>query len=182
MTIPIGHFLSALITVLGDFTELTACGTVLHEWATIIDEQGEPTGQTIKSSVPDQIALAGILQLKGNIPSLFVNLHFRAALPVVGEHGRGRTALRWIIDGELGTIEVQDNPVHGVRGGFIGNGDKLVILNGEEVDKLDNTGKAWLEFATGEKGKYWSIDDSVKLHQVLDAALTSLRQGKKVNV
>ena len=98
--------------------------------------------------------------------------------------------MKWIIDGEKGTIEVRNDPGSGVWGAFIAIADKLVFLNGEQVvvekkeeDRLDNPGKAWLEFAkerNGEKGVYWGIDESLKLHRVLDAAQTSILTGQKI--
>ena len=117
---------------------------------------------------------------------MFVNIHIRAGLPFGGEHGRGRKYLEWIIDGEKGTIEVRSDPKTGLFGAFIVT-DKLVFLNGEpvewerkEVDRLDGPGKAWLEFAKGEKGRYWGIEESVKVHRVLDAAQTSIETGRKI--
>ena len=132
------------------------------------------------------VALTGILESKDGNPGVFVNVHIRTALPLAGEHGKGRTYFRWIFDGEKGSIEVQNDPKTGVLGAFITT-DKLLFLNGEpvsyektEIDRLDDTGKAWLEFAKGKKGRYWGIDESVKVHRVLDAAETSIATGKKV--
>ena len=63
------------------------------------------------------------------------------------------------------------------------------LLNGEEVnvesteaDRLGNPGKAWLEFAKGKDGVYWDIDKTVAVHRVLDAALTSVQEGRRVSL
>ena len=63
------------------------------------------------------------------------------------------------------------------------------MLNGEEVpldetelDQLGNTAKAWYEFSKGEEGKYTTIDDAVRIHRVLDAALRSIDEGRKITL
>lgn len=187
MTITTGHFLAVLTAILGDFVEINASGVIQLDTASFVDDEGKPTGETIKKTAFDQVALIGRLKPKGNEPGIFANVHCRTGVPTEGEYARGRTLLKWTIDGELGTIEVQNDPSTGAWGAFIGIGDKRVLLNGEEVvlessdvDRLDNPGKAWLEFAKGDEGWYWGIDDSVKLHRVLDAALTSIQEGRRV--
>ncbi|KAJ3558382.1 hypothetical protein NM688_g960 [Phlebia brevispora] len=189
LTVPVGHFLSALTYILGDFTEISASGAIQQPYAELVDAEGNPTGQTIKKTVHDQIALSGVLQSKDGQPGTFVNIHCRAALPLTGEHGRGRTSLKWIIDGELGTVEVQNKPEDGSWGAFITTTEKRVLLNGEEVkweaidaDRLGSPGKAWLEFAKGKDGKYWGLEESVRVHRVLDAALTSIQEGKRISL
>ena len=187
LTIPIGHFLTVLTDALGDFAEVSALGAIQTPTATLLDAEGKPTGKTIQKTIHDQVALNGILESADGQPGVFVNIHIRAGLPFGGEHGRGRKYLEWIIDGEKGTIEVQNDPKAGIWGAIIQITDKLVFLNGkpvtwekQDVDRLDNTGKAWLEFAKGEQGKYWGIDESVRVHRVMDAVHTSIATGKKV--
>ena len=157
--------------------------------ASFIDRDGNPTGEILQKSVHDQVALSGILKGHDGQPGAFVNVHCRGGLPLAGEKGAGRTLLKWIIDGEDGTIEVVNKPEEGVWGAFMAIGANRVLLNGEEVpiepsdvDRLGNPGKAWLEFSKGEDGVYWGIDESVKLHRVLDAALTSINEGKRVTL
>lgn len=189
ITIPLGHFLTALTHILGDFVSVSATGVVQLPTASIIDSEGKPTGETIQKTSHDQIAITGILEGKDGAPGTFVNLQTRGLLPITGEHGRGRTVFTWIIDGEFGTIEVQNRKDDTASGPFVNLAEKRVLLNGEEVhwepseaDRLDNTGKAWLEFAKGSEGKYWGIDESVKVDRVLDAALTSIKEGRRVDL
>ena len=137
----------------------------------------------------DQLALSGVFQNKGSQPGAFYNLHVRAAVPMAGERARGRTIFKWIIDGELGTIEVQnikELPTWDVSYAMT---DSRVLVNGEEVkvdateaDRLGASGKAWLEFAKGERGVYYDLEKSVKIHRVLDAALTSIQEGRRISL
>ena len=124
-----------------------------------------------------------------DVPGTFFNLHCRAALPLSGPHSAGRTGLRWIIDGERGTREVQNRAEDGTFGVFLNTSEKRVLLNGEEVkweateaDRLGPSGKAWLEFAKGKDGVYYDLEKSLKIHRVLDAALASIRDGKRVSL
>lgn len=189
LSIQVGHFLSVLTHVLGDFVSVSATGVVQLPTASFVDSEGKPTGETLQKTAHDQVALTGILEGKDGAPGTFVNVHTRGLLPLTGEHGRGRTLLKWIIDGEFGTIEVQNREEDGPWGALIATAEKRVLLNGEEVhwepseeDRLDNPGKAWLEFAKGSEGKYWGIEESVKVHRVLDAALTSIQEGRRVDL
>lgn len=154
----------------------------------LVDDQNRPTGKTIKSTTHDQVSVSGILSGKPYAEGAFVNIHCRSALlKVPGEKGEGRTLFRWIIDGEDGAIEVVHREQDGEIGSFISMTEKKVFLNGKEVpleetelDPLGNEGKAWFEFAKGEEGRYTTIDDAVRIHRVLEAALQSIQEGKRV--
>lgn len=191
LSIVVGHFLSVFAHTLGDIASVSASGAIQIPTATVIDADGKPTGETVQKTAHDQVALSGVLQSAddAHTPGAFFNLHCRAALPLSGPHGQGRTALKWIIDGEHGTLEVQNRPEDGAWGAFPNLTEKRVLLNGEEVrweateaDRLGPSGKAWLEFAKGEDGVYYDLEKSVKVHRVLDAALTSIRDGKRVSL
>lgn len=186
LSIYIGHFIPALELVLaGHFTEVTASGTIRFPEANFIDAMGKPTGEVSHSTVHDQISLSGIIQ-SGN-EGVFVNFHGRGGLASTGERGKGRRTFQWIIDGEDGTIEVTDREADGVWSAFVAITEKDVFLNGQKVelevkseDQLGNSGKAWLEFAKGKEGKYLTMDDAVRCHQVVEAALESITEGKRI--
>lgn len=64
--------------------------------------------------------------------------------------------------------------------------EKDICLNGGPVklehkneDRLTSSGKAWLEFAKGDKGKYETLEHAPNIYRVVDAALTSSREGRK---
>ena len=187
LTIPIGHFVPAFELVLGRFTEVTATGTIRFPEGKFVDHEGKLTGETSHNTVHDQVSVSGIIQ-HGN-DGVFVNIHARAGFSVTGEAGRGRRLLQWIIDGEDGSIELTNREADGLWGLIIEGTEKDVFLNGEKVelelkeeDQLGNPGKAWLEFAKGKDGRYTTIDDAVRIHRVVEAALTSIREGKRVTI
>ncbi|CAL1712214.1 unnamed protein product [Somion occarium] len=169
LTVEIGHFLVALTDVLGDFSQVCANGAVRFPTAKVITYDGQPTGKSIQSTSHDQVSLSGILSGKPHSEGAFVNIHCRSGLTHSGEGGKGRRQFIWVIDGEDGSIEVFLNGVE-------------VPLDEIEEDKLGNTGKAWLHFANGDEGKYPTINDAIRLHRVLDAALLSIQEGRKVKV
>lgn len=182
LSIPIGHFIAILDDVLGPFAEVTASGTIRFPTGHFVDAEGKPTDKVFHSNVHDQISLAGTLK-----DGVFVSIHSRAGLAYTGPRGAGRRKLQWVIDGEDGTIELTNRESEGIMGTLMGYTEKDVFLNGEklvleetEVDRLGNSGKAWLEFAKGAEGRYTTIDDAVRIHRVLDAVLTGIYEGKKV--
>ena len=156
----------------------------------LVDDENRPTGRTIKCTAHDQVSLSGIVSGKPYAEGAFVNIHCRSALlKNPGEKGEGRTLFKWIIDGEDGTIEVAHREQDGEIGCFISMTEKKVLLNGKEVSEEDtdlnllgNEGKAWFEFAKGNDGHYTTIDDAVRIHRVLEAALQSIQEGKKVTL
>ncbi|KAI0074821.1 NAD(P)-binding protein [Panus rudis PR-1116 ss-1] len=182
LTIPIGHLLVGLTDVLGDFKEVTTTTAIQYPEAEVVDWSNQPTGEKIHNTSPEQTALTGIVSGRPYSSDVFLNLHCRGGLSDV----KGRTIFRWIIDGEEGTIELTEHEGD-TRGSLIMQRDLKIRLNGEEVpldkvevDKLGNEGKQWLEFAKGDNGHYTTIDDAVRIHRVLDAALRSSQEGKKV--
>lgn len=98
---------------------------------------------------------------------------------------------QWFIDGEDGTIEVRPKDNGGSFGSvFLSISEMSVFLNGEEVkvdereeDRLGNSGKAWLEFAKGDpEGQYETLEHSVSIYRVIEAAMKSIKEGRKVRV
>ncbi|KAI0073807.1 oxidoreductase [Panus rudis PR-1116 ss-1] len=182
LSIPVGHLLVGLTDVLGDFKEITSTFAIQYPERVLLDDNNQPTNEKIKNTSPEQVALTGIVAGRPHSDDVFLNLHCRAALSNV----KGRVIFRWIIDGEDGTIEVTEREGDNI-GAMVMLTDQKILLNGEEVfldvaevDKLGNTGKQWLEFAKGDSGNYTTIDDAVRIHRVLDAALRSSQEGKKV--
>jgi predicted dehydrogenase len=185
LTVPFGHFLAVLKYVLGTFKEVSALGTIRIPTAHIIDlSTGQPLPNTdpiTNKTAHDQVAISGIL--KGRVPELdgiFTNIHYQGGVNVA-------EPFRWVIYGEEGTIEIKST--QGAPGDAIATHEKDVYLNGKKVDlgeteldkKLGPTGKAWLELTKGEeKGLYETLDSAADIYRVVDAALISIREGKKV--
>ncbi|KAI0345132.1 NAD(P)-binding protein [Trametopsis cervina] len=175
LTVPIGHFLIILKDVLGTFTEVTALGSIRFPIVQVIG--GEPiTDRTTH----DQVIVTGVL--KSNVGTahdgVVVNIHYQGGVVT-------HEPFLWSIFGETGTIEVK--AAKDAPGDVMPTQEKDVYLNGVKVEveetevdkKLGNTGKGWLEFAE-QSGRGVSLEDSVELYRVVDAALTSIREGRKV--
>ncbi|KAF7797363.1 hypothetical protein EIP86_008558 [Pleurotus ostreatoroseus] len=185
LSIVVGHFLTILDNVLGEFSEIVGSGTIRFPTGQFVDEDGKPTGEIYHSTVHDQVAVSGVL--KGPHKGAFANVVVRAGVPCSGEQGRGRRMFQWIIDGEEGSIQVTNREADGQWGAFFTLTEKDVYLNGEKVpleetvlEQLGQAGRAWLEFAKGDEGQYVTIDDAVRLHRMLDAAQTSITEGRKI--
>lgn len=177
LTIPVGHFLVVLNHVLpGRFVEVSATGTSNYPFPSFVDGNGQPTGETIRSTTHDQIAINGIL--KASHGNVLVNVTQQAGVPHV------ETPFRWSIHGDKGVIEFRSTP--DMEAAYIMAIDKDLYLNGQKIEvdsrvnELTNTGKAWLEFAKGAEGNYVTLEQAVDVYRVVDAALVSIQEGRKV--
>ncbi len=182
-----GHFLTILDDVLGGFSEIVGTGTIRFPTGQYVDEGGKPTGEVSHTTVHDQFAISGVL--KGAHEGALASVVCRAGIPCSGEEGRGRRMFQWIIDGEKGSIEMTNRESDGQWGAFFTLNERDVYLNGEKVEleleatefgQLGQSGRAWLEFAKGEEGKYSTMEDAVRLHRTVDAAQTSILEGRKI--
>ena len=90
LTIPVGHTLAALRTVLGDVVELSSVLSTRRETALVAD-----TGDFVAVSAPDQVLVSGILA--SGAP---VSLHYRGGMPRDG-HG-----FEWEINGTGGDLRL----------------------------------------------------------------------------
>ncbi len=181
LTIPIGHFLVVLKDVLGELVEVSAFGAIRTPTAHVVDPT---TGQTLPEPITktshDQIIVNGTLKgRRSDLDGVVVNIHYQGGLSV-------EEPFRWVIYGEEGVIEVKSTK--GAPGDGIATHEKDVYLNGKKVDvgmsneekRLGNTGKGWLEFAKRKDGVYETLESIVGVYRVVDAALTSIREGRKV--
>lgn len=57
-----GHFLSVFAHTFGDIASVSASGAIQIPTATVIDADGNPTGETVQKTAHDQVALSGVLQ------------------------------------------------------------------------------------------------------------------------
>ena len=176
MTVAIAHHLTNLSYILGELKQVSATTAILYPDVQVLDASGKPTGKTIKKTAPDQVVLTGVLG--GEHDGAIVTIHVQAG-PALGR-------LVWYIDGDEGVIEARNRPENGTPGLFAGLSEFDVLLNNKKVeldtreeDRLGSTGKAWLEYAKGEKGRYETLEHSVAIWRVLDAALKSADEGGK---
>lgn len=93
LTIPVGHTLEAVCSVLGEFTELSASSAIRRPTSTMVE-----TGEAIAMRTPDQWAMSGTLA-----SGAFATVHYR------GGASRG-TNLHWEINGTEGDLVLSGGP------------------------------------------------------------------------
>ena len=174
MSIAVGHVLEAFTYLLGDIASVSAHFGKTYQTASVVDENQQPTGKTIEVTVPDQIAISGVLK-----SGVVTSLSWRGGLPST----KGRKQFIWIIDGDEGSIQLESD---NMGGSIIGMQDPKLYLNGELVAVENsstapphNLTRAWKEYAKGEQGLYATFDDALKLHRLLDGIARSA-EGRKV--
>ena len=182
LTVPVGHFLVVLKHALGTLSEVNATGAIRFPTVHIRDPS---TGKILPDPLPpktihDQIILNGILKGRtSDYDGVVVNIHYQGGISI-------EEPFRWVIYGEEGIIEVK--ATKDMPGSTVSTHEKDVYLNGQKVDleetevdkALSSTGKAWLEFAKGSEGEYETLESALDIYRVVDATLTSIREGRKV--
>lgn len=165
----------------GLFSRVRAAGTTLYSTVTVVDDTtGEPTGQTLANEYPDHVTINGVLKDSGAWATAILRLGHKSTL--------GRTQLLYDIDGEDGTVRIQDNRPMGMNMGA--QHPEHMFLNGEELawdaaqdgETYENPvpflRDNWLEFYKGKEngGHYVDIEEAVKLREFLDAIQTSIEE------
>lgn len=170
------HQLDQLTHVLGDFASLSATNATLYLTGTFVDADGNATERTIQSEVTDHHSITGFLK-----SGVLVNIFWRGGY-AAGE-GTGRRQYIWEIDGEEGTIRFESNGSYGAAAAAY---EPELYLNGKKVE-LENAGGpvesvslAWKEFIEGKEENYATIDQAVKLHELLDTIEFSAKEGRRV--
>jgi predicted dehydrogenase len=176
LDIAVGHQLSVVTYLLGDFASISATTATHYPTATLMDKDRKPTGKTVTASSPDQIAFTGLFK-SGAVSSM----SWRGGL----KSTPGRKQFIWEIDGEEGSIRLEGDSVGAA---FMNVRDPKVFLNGELVEvqnalgPVDILASAWTEYAKGEKGNYTTMEDAVRLHHVIDAIKRSAKEGKTIQL
>ncbi|KAF7980786.1 hypothetical protein HWV62_36853 [Athelia sp. TMB] len=174
LSIGVGHLFDTFTYLLGDLATVSATTTQHYTSATVVDDDNKPTGKTVNPDAPDQIAFTGLFK-SGAISSTI----FRAGLP----SSKGRKQFLWEIDGEDGSIRLESDAI---GSSFINISNPSLYLNGELVDvpqasgPSDNITSAWEAFAQGEG--YATLEDAVRIHQILDAVTESAQEGRAVHL
>jgi len=170
-----GHILDAFEAVLGKITTVSATAFNVWNRPEIVDQDGKPTGETTEADNLDFIAFSGVLK-----SGALANVTFRTGL----KSTPGRSQFVWEIDGEEGSIRIDSQDV---AGAFINIREPNLYVNGERVevegsDITSNLTRAWEEYAKGDSGNYATMDDAVKLHELLDAIERSAKEGKTISL
>lgn len=191
LTTALGHFLDNFVQTVGEFARVQASATSLYPDVTVVDDvTQEPIAgyPTLRNTFPDHITITGILKESGAWVTIVVRQGHKST--------PGRRQLLWEIDGEEGSLTIEDTRVGGAN---IGSRDpEHVYLNGEKVvwdkekdgvDNFDNpvvfVKNNWLEFAKGKEngGYYVDIEEALKHRELLDAIERSLNDdGKWIDV
>ena len=181
LSVPIGHTLTGIATVLGPVETVQALMATRRE-STLLAE----TGESVPLRAPDQIVVAATLS-----DGLPMSLHYRGGLST----GSG---FRWEIigtDGELeitgplGAIEMVDLTVRGSQGAdrtrdvldvpdHYGRGFDLEVIPAN-VARLYEA--FYNDLTTGSREAF-SFDDAVRHHRVLAAIEESSDSGRRITI
>ncbi len=172
LDIVIGHHLDVLTYIFGDLSSLSATAEILYPTAEVVDTEGHVL-ETIANTSADHIAFSGTFK-----SGVLVSESWRGGITAT----RGRQQLLWEIDGEEGSIRLTDDQMSAA---FVHSRDLKLYLNGELVEVastglMGNLAAGWAEFTKGKEGTHATIDDAVKIHQVIDAITLSAKEGRRV--
>lgn len=180
LTIPVGHTLSALTSLLGTVSSVSAVLATKRPTARVLD-----TGEVLPATAPDQVLVSGLLE--HDVP---LSLHFRGGAP------RDEDGLFWEINGTEGDIRICGPSGHvqmvslslqGVR-----NDEK--VFRPLEVPEAYRTG--WPEDPeAGNVARVYNamaqdlrhgtrttprFDDAVVLHRIVDAIERAAERGHRI--
>src|SRR5947209_693618 len=185
LTIAVGHSLDILNYVLGEFADLSAVSDLRRPLITI-----EETGEQIKKTAADQIAVIGTL-----MSGATASIHVREAVA-------GGVGFLWEINGTDGTLRITADAsypeifpltVFGADGRNqlaelsvpAALTQKWPALTSLEGAPAYNVGRAYAAFATDiENGTHTVPDfaDAVRRHEVIAAIERSAASGERVKV
>src|SRR6202012_2464463 len=178
LTIPIGHSLDGIFSVLGEPAELAAVTAVRRPEVAV-----SGSGKTVPMTAEDQIAVVGRLE-----SGAVLSLHYR------GGRSAGTNFL-WEIEGTKGTLVLEGGSGHLQYGkvtltvGPVGGGDRTPLAvpasyeaPGADPDTLPYAvGQAYARLRdalNGETSAVPTFDDAVVRHRTLAAIESSARTGR----
>lgn len=160
---------------LGHFKEVQSILKVQHKLGTTVDEQQNVVDAAYPTTAPDTMFIQGVLE-NGAVASLAL----RTARPGAVADGKG---FRWVISGTKGEIEVvtgpgiiQFLPPSSTEIRLLKQGGEVQVVSWEsEVDHIASLSSAgpsvarlWEAFAMGDKEGYPTLEDSFKVHELLE--------------
>ncbi|KAF9483261.1 hypothetical protein BDN70DRAFT_891829 [Pholiota conissans] len=84
----------------GHFATINATATTIFSTATVLDSEGKPTDQILPASVPDHYSISGLLK-SGALATIVWRTGYK--------NTSGRKHLLWEIDGEEGSIRMEND-------------------------------------------------------------------------
>jgi predicted dehydrogenase len=182
LTIPVGHTLAALTSVLGEVAEVSAVLATRRPTALALD-----TGETLSASAPDQVLVSGMLASGAPL-----SLHYRGGAP------RGGDGLFWDIHGTSGDIRITGASGHPqmVALSLSGGRDEETVFRPLEVPAAYRSG--WPEDTEpGNVARLYAamardlregthtapnFEDAVALHRLIAAIEQAAESGRRVAV
>ncbi|PPR06513.1 hypothetical protein CVT24_002627 [Panaeolus cyanescens] len=174
-----GHLMDTFTHILGDFTSVTATASRIHETHTLIDNNGNPTGETLPSEMSDHYTFSGRL-----VGGAHATIMIRAGVKTTPGH----KTLQWEIEGSEGLIRMESDFV---LGGVLGGANPVVYLNGERIDiegapvgpdPISPLVAMWDAYTQGEKGGYATLDDAIRIKKLTEAVERSAVEGRTVRL
>jgi predicted dehydrogenase len=180
LTIPVGHTLAALASVLGEVAEISAVLATRRPTALATD-----TGETLPVSAPDQVLVSGVLASGAPI-----SLHYRGGEPRDGD------GLFWEINGTDGAVRISGSSGHtqmvqlslkGVRGNgkaFRSLEVPASYLSGWPEDaEPGNVARLYAKMAhdlrEGTRSAP-SFEDAVAVHRIIAAIERAAESGSRI--
>lgn len=180
-TIPFGHTIDAVCSVLGEFAEVQATFATRRPTFTVNE-----TEETRTRDVPDQVAFSGVLE-----NGVIVSAHYRGGLSRA-------TNLLWEINGTEGDLQITAPVGHlqlaplTLRGAH-GNDTELSVMeipgeyqtvSGDLSGRAVPVGEAYARFAEGPESasQLPDFDEAVNRHRLLEAIERSAASGERVRL
>lgn len=174
-----GHMMDTFTHILGDFASVTTTASTIHKTHTLVDDNGNPTGETLPSEMRDHYTFSG--NLVGGAHATFI---IRAGVKTTPGH----KTLQWEIEGSKGMIRMESDEMFGA---VLGGVNPTVYLNGEKLDidgapvgpdPITPLVAMWDAYTKGEKGGSATIDDAVRIKKLTEAVERSAVEGRTIHL
>ncbi|KAF9076951.1 hypothetical protein BDP27DRAFT_1312875 [Rhodocollybia butyracea] len=178
-----GHMFDLLTYILGPISSLTALLQNQIPLITIIGNDGKPTGETVPYDGANQVCVSGVL-----VSGAVFNVNIQSG-------AKQSPDFNWVIHGENGTVRIIDDDRMKVMGFF--DASPEVYLNGTKVELEDvgvsalpvnsekssttATGLAWKAYADGKSGTYATLEQALKMKEVIAAMKKSSEEGRRIH-
>jgi len=179
-----GHLLDMFTYILGPIASLSALLQNQISSVTIVDNDGKPTGEIVPQDGPNQVCIMGVLA-SGAVFNINIQSNVK------------ETDFNWVIHGEKGTIRIRDDNRARQIGFYDATPD--VYLNGRKVDlqsigtsamnsSVDSkdvqstpAGLAWQAVVDGKAGEYATLEQALKVKEIVAAVHESAKDGKRIS-
>ncbi|KAF5374073.1 hypothetical protein D9757_010737 [Collybiopsis confluens] len=167
-----GHSFDLFMHVLGPLASFSAVAKNQLPLVSIGDSNWIPTGETVPQGKPTQYCVSGILTSGATF-----NLHLEA--------GVSETGFTWVIQGEKGRVRITDvsetepwkSQPFALPARIYHNGQR-VELPAEE----NRSGLLWEAIADGKEEMYATLEQAVKIKELLREVLRSSEEGRRIDL